>query len=127
MSLLLDTHALLWWLSDDPRLGEVARERIADGTGEVLVSIVSLWEIVVKQRIGKLDADIAEIGDAVATSGFARLSIEQAHLERLAGLPRHHRDPFDHLLIAQAAVEGATFVSADRNAARYPVEILPCD
>ncbi|TCZ66051.1 type II toxin-antitoxin system VapC family toxin [Roseicella aquatilis] len=128
MKLLLDTHALLWWLKDDGQLGARARALIADPGNDVLVSAASLWEIVVKVRIGKLEADIEEISEAVERGGFTLLGISAAHLAVLGGLPLHpgHRDPFDHLLIAQAITEGATFLSEDRNAPRYPVRIVTC-
>ena len=126
MKFLLDTHALLWWLADDAQLGRQARELVADPGNDVLVSMVSLWEIAVKTRIGKLQADIKEITDAVQQEGFTLLDIGVAHLLTLAGLPMHHRDPFDHLLIAQAITEDATFISEDRNAARYPVRVVAC-
>ena len=123
MRLLLDTYALLWWLDDDARLGSQARALIADPDNDV-----SLREIVVKVRVGKLDAEIAEISDAIERQGFSTLGIERAHLVTPASLPRHpdHRDPFDHLLIAQAITQGATFLSDDRSARRYAVSILPC-
>ena len=126
MKLLLDTHALLWWLSDDDRLGSLARELIEDPGNDVLVSMVSLWEIAVKVRIGKLVAELKAIVDAVQREGFSRLDIGSAHLLTLLGLPAHHRDPFDHLLIAQAITEDAAFVSDDRNAPRYPVRLITC-
>lgn len=126
MKFLLDTHTLLFWLNDDDRLGPKARERIADPANDIFVSAASLWEIVVKTRIGKLEADIGEILEASERSGFLRLGIEPAHLAAFATLPAHHRDPFDHLLIAQAIAERAIFISADANAAKYPLEIVPC-
>ena len=126
MKFLLDTHALLWWLADDSQLGDAAREVVADPANDILISMVSLWEIVVKVRIGKLQADIAEIIDAVQREGFTVLDVGMAHLVTLAGLPMHHRDQFDHLLIAQAMTEDATFMSEDRNAARYPVRVVTC-
>ena len=96
---------------------------LADQFNEVLVSVVSLWEIVVKQRVGKLDVDIGEVVDAKQTGGLNRLDINADHLFALAKLPIHHRDPFDHLLIAQALSEDATFVSADGHAKLYPVRL----
>jgi PIN domain nuclease of toxin-antitoxin system len=126
MRLLLDTHALLWWLADDDQLGPRARELIEDPGNDVLVSVVSLWEIVVKVRVGKLEADIQEVADIVTRDGFALLDISTAHLVTLAKLPMHHRDPFDHLLMAQAIEEDATFVSQDRNASRYKVRLVTC-
>ena len=124
MRLLLDTHVLLWWLSDDRRLPERARSAIADPGSEVLASVASLWEIVVKVRVGKLDADIAAIERAVVDEGFTRLAISPSHLAALAVLPRRHRDPFDHLLIAQAIGEDALLVTEDQAMHRYPVNLL---
>ena len=126
MKLLLDTHALLWWVSDDAALGEPARALIADPANDILVSVLSLWEIVVKSRLGKLEADVAAVEAEIAAQGFRRLDIALPHLTALAGLPQHHRDPFDHLLIAQALAEQATLMSADRRMALYPGAHLPC-
>lgn len=125
MRLLLDTHALLWWLSDDPTLGNKARALIADPANDVLVSVASLWEIVVKVRVGKLTANIAAICAGAQAEGFVTLDIRPAHLAALAALPAHHRDPFDHLLLAQAQAEGLAFVSADQYAPLYPVAHVP--
>jgi PIN domain nuclease of toxin-antitoxin system len=128
LKLLLDTHALLWWLADDARLGDQARDLIADPGHDVLISTVSLWEIVVKIRVGKLQADIDEISAAIERQGFTLLGISPVHLSTLSGLPLHpdHRDPFDHLLVAQAITEAATLVSADRNMPRYSVPLVSC-
>jgi len=126
MRVLLDTHTLLWWLSDDRRLGRTAREAISDPGNDVLASAVSLWEIVVKIRIGKLQADIGAIERAVIRNGFQRLAVTPPHLAALSVLPIHHRDPFDHMLIAQAITEDATFLSEDKNAASYPVQLQRC-
>lgn len=125
MRLLLDTHALLWWLSDDAALGAKARALIADPANDVLISVASLWEIVVKVRIGKLVANIAAVGAAAQAEGFVTLDIRPPHLATLTALPSHHRDPFDHLLLAQAQAEGLAFVSADRNAPLYQVAHIP--
>ncbi len=124
MKLLLDTHVLLWWLADDARLGTQARELIADPGNDVLVSAVSLWEIAVKTRIGKLAASLDDILDAVRANGFIRLGLEDTHLHALMTLPMHHRDPFDHLLLAQAVSEGAMFCSDDANAGKYGVNVV---
>ncbi len=126
MKVFLDTHALLWWLSDDQRLGQGARALIADPGNDILASVVSLWEIVVKLRVGKLQADIGAIERAVVQEGFRRLEITPAHLAVLANLPMHHRDPFDHLLIAQALDEDALLVSDDRNMPFYPARLMRC-
>jgi PIN domain nuclease of toxin-antitoxin system len=126
LKLLLDTHALLWWLADDARLGPQARGLIADPAHDVLVSVVSLWEIALKARLNKLTADIQEIFTAIDRQGFVSVEIRRVHLVTQAGLPVHHRDPFDHLLIAQAIAEGAALVSDDRRLSRYPVRTVPC-
>ncbi|KAB2694579.1 type II toxin-antitoxin system VapC family toxin [Ochrobactrum sp. Kaboul] len=126
MRFLLDTHALLWWLSDDSRLGQQIRDFISDPENDVLVSVVSLWEITVKLRIGKLDANLQEILAVLPDMGFDRLDIADSHLVELAKLPLHHRDPFDHLLMAQAIAEGAYFISDDQNVPLYGLPYLTC-
>lgn len=126
MRLLLDTHALLWWLADDAQLGVQARGLIADPGNDILVSVASLWEIVVKSRVGKLRADFREISWAIDRDGFSNLPVSDAHLAALEKLPVHHRDPFDHLLIAQAMAEDVTFLSGDGNASKYPVRVVDC-
>lgn len=125
MKLLLDTHALLWWLALHPKLSGKTKGLIDDPENEVMVSIVSFWEIALKVRIGKLKADIGAILGIVDEQRFTRLAIQDVHLQTLLRLPLHHGDPFDHLLIAQAIAEGARFVTGDRIAASYPVEVVP--
>jgi PIN domain nuclease of toxin-antitoxin system len=125
LRLLLDTHVLLWWLDLNPKLADHTRALIDDPKNEAMVSIVSFWEIAVKVRVGKLKADIAAIASIVEGQRLTRLPVEDAHLQTLLRLPRHHGDPFDHLLIAQAIAEGAGFVTGDRAAARYPVKVIP--
>lgn len=114
MKLLLDTHALIWWLAGDDMLSRIAREAIADEANSVAVSAASAMEIATKFRIGKLDqaALLAQDFDAiVASQGFAELSITVRHA-RLAGeMNIPHKDPFDRLLIAQAQVEDMVLVS----------------
>jgi PIN domain nuclease of toxin-antitoxin system len=126
VKLLLDTHALLWWLSNDNRLGSSVRTLIGDPANDVLVSVVSLWEIVVKVRVGKLKADIEDIVIACERNGIVFLDIGTRHLRILSNLASHHRDPFDHLLIAQAIAEHATFISDDRNTVKYDVNTMVC-
>ena len=126
MNLLLDTHAMLWWFANGPRLGTSARSHIADPGNAVFVSVASLWEVVVKCRVGKLKANIREVEQAVVRDGFKRLDITQAHLVTLENLPLHHRDPFDHLLLAQAISDGLAFVSDDAHAPLYGAQIIRC-
>jgi len=125
VKLLLDTQALLWWLGGDARLGAAAAALIEDPANDVLVSVASLWEIVVKRRVGKLEADVGEVATAAKDQGLALLDIALPHLMVLEGLQMHHRDPFDHLLIAQALAEEAAFLTADGQAAAYPVRVVP--
>jgi PIN domain nuclease of toxin-antitoxin system len=124
LRLLLDTHALLWWLELHPKLRAETRALIDDPANEAMVSIVSFWEIAVKVRIGKLKADIAAIASVIEAQRFTRLAIDDSHLQALLRLPRHHGDPFDHLLIAQAIAEGAAFVTSDENAALYFANVI---
>jgi len=126
MNVLLDTHALLWWLMDSDRLGPEARELIADPAHDILVSVVSLWEIALKIRIGKLEGNLDQILKAVERDGLTWLAVEAAHLRSLMALPQHHRDPFDHLLIAQAIAEDALFLSEDGHVGPYPVRQQRC-
>ena len=126
MRLLLDTHAILWWLSDDSRLGERARDLIENPGNDILISVVSLWEIVVKVRVGKLQANISEVIRALEAEAFDFLPVRPVHLEKLAELPLHHRDPFDHLLLAQSIAENATFMTDDQHAPLYPAQFVRC-
>jgi PIN domain nuclease of toxin-antitoxin system len=123
--LLLDTHALLWWLMDEGenRLGVKAKSYVADPRNQVFVSAVSTWEIALKKSLGKLDAP-EDLDTIVEDEGFIRLPITLFHGDQMARLPDFHKDPFDRMLIVQAQVEGLTIVTSDRNIARYPVPIL---
>lgn len=126
MKLLLDTHVLLWFASGDVQLGRRARTAIADPENDVLVSVVSLWEAAIKVRIGKLEVDLQNLIANSVRAGFRMLDLTPVHVARLMWLPttEQHRDPFDHLLLAQAAAEEATFVTNDGHAKLYGVPIL---
>jgi PIN domain nuclease of toxin-antitoxin system len=121
--LLLDTHAFLWWSADDPALGPTARAAIADGSNIVFVSAATAWEIATKRESGKLEAP-GNIVDWIRQGGFTELAIELEHAVLSAELPKHHRDPFDRLLVAQAAIEELTLVTADAEIVKYSVETL---
>jgi PIN domain nuclease of toxin-antitoxin system len=126
MRLLLDTHAFLWWVFDDSRLSATARDLIADSAGEVLFSAVSSWEIAIKARTGRLDLPKDVPGfvlDQVRRNRFTALSVELRHALRVHGLPDHHRDPFDRLLVAQAQVENVPLLSRDPLVAAYGIEL----
>ena len=124
MSLLLDTHAVLWWLAGDSLDAGVA-ERIADPTVLVVVSAASIWEAAVKQSLGKLTTP-GPLGPAALEAGFEPLPIGFEHAQTAAELPRHHRDPFDRMLIAQALIEGLTIVTRDRAFRDYDVAVVAC-
>ena len=123
MNLLLDTHALLWWLDDNPTLSAEARDAIADGRNLVFVSAVVIWEIRIKQALGKLQlpANFREVLDGQALDELP-LTVDHAH--RLAELPPLHRDPFDRMLVAQAMAERLTIVTRDPDIPRYPVRVI---
>ena len=123
MSLLLDTHILLWWLADDPRLAQTPRNRIANPSERVLVSAATVWEVGIKQAIGKLELP-GSILEVFEDGGFEELPITGQHAELAARLPEHHKDPFDRMLIAQAKLEGLTLVTADSAIYAYDVTLL---
>jgi PIN domain nuclease of toxin-antitoxin system len=117
MRLLLDTHALLWWLAGDEALPDTAKRAIADERNAIFVSTASAWEIATKHRIGKLP-DVAPIVSdleaAIADQGFVALPIGVRHAQIAGTLPGPHRDPFDRMLIAQAMVDNLTLISNER-------------
>jgi PIN domain nuclease of toxin-antitoxin system len=119
--LLLDTHALLWWLSDDPALSFDSRAAIADPANEPLVSTASVWEIAIKRSLGKLAAP-DDLPTAISSEGFEWLPVSARHAWEVRSLPLHHRDPFDRLLIAQALVEAVPVVTGDAHFAPYGVD-----
>lgn len=121
--LLLDTHVLLWWLADDGRLGERARQAIAATSNEALVSAASGWEIAIKRGLGKLQAP-DNLADHIEAQGFRPLPIAFRHAERVGTLPRLHDDPFDRMLIAQAQIEGLVLVTGDARISRYDISTL---
>ena len=118
MRLLLDTHVFLWWRIDAPELSAAARSALMDADNEIFVSTAVAWEIVIKRKLGKLEFD-GTVEAAIADEGFTPLAVRVAHVDRVAMLPDHHRDPFDRLLIAQAQVEAMTLVTADALIRRY--------
>ena len=126
MRLLLDTHVMLWWLRDTPKLGPRARAAIAEATIQPLVSIASFWELSIKARkFGKGELGSGLVKDAAA-SGLEILGIRVGHLAALESLERidGHGDPFDHLIMAQAISEGALLMTSDRDLMRYSVPIF---
>jgi PIN domain nuclease of toxin-antitoxin system len=119
----MDTHALLWWLADEGLTAEV-RDAVAEPANLVMVSAASAWEISIKKASGKLTAP-DDIGRQIDEGGFSPLPISIAHGIAAGQLPRHHDDPFDRMLIAQAFAEGLTIVTHDKRFADYQVPTLP--
>ena len=121
-ALLLDTHVFLWWRTNDARLAEAARSAIATAP-IVFVSAASAWEAATKIALGRLTIP-EPFGRGVDDSGFRRLMIAFEHAEAAAALPRHHADPIDRMLVAQAQLESCTLVSHDRALAPYGATML---
>ncbi|MCT7984636.1 type II toxin-antitoxin system VapC family toxin [Laspinema sp. A4] len=125
MRLLLDTHTFIWFVIGDPRIRPDLRERIANENNQKLLSKASVWEVAIKQSTGKLNfarpfRDVIE--QQLATNGIDLLDISLAHIEIVASLPMHHRDPFDRLIIAQGIVEQIPIISADTIFDAYPIQ-----
>lgn len=127
MRLLLDTHALLWWHTDDPQLSRTAREALLDANNEVWVSVASAWEIAIKQRLGKLQGLAPVEGwflDLAAADGFRLLDMTVAHALRAGLLAAVHRDPFDRMLAAQAELQRLQLVTCDAAFAEFRCSTL---
>jgi len=127
MQLLLDTHSFLWFIAGSKRLSDTARDLIADVNNPVFLSVASLWEIAIKNSLGKLTLSRpfeVLIPEQLKHNEIEILHIELAHLATLAKLPLHHRDPFDHLIIAQAMTEGLSLVGRDTAFGSYPVTMI---
>src|SRR4051812_6894323 len=120
--LLVDTHALLWWLTDDPALSAVARVALADPENDPAVSAASIWEIAIKRSLGRLSAP-DDLPQTIVSEGFTLLAVDAQHAWRVRELPLHHRDPFDRLLIAQALTQRMPIVTADAQFDVYGVEV----
>jgi PIN domain nuclease of toxin-antitoxin system len=119
--LLLDTHLLLWWLNDDPRLPAPVVQRLQAAAAEVFVSQASLWEMAIKVSLGRLQVDLEELERQVPLQGFHWLQVRNSHLLAVAQLETdgHHRDPFDRLLVCQSRTEPMLLLTVDRQLQRY--------
>ena len=128
MRILLDTHTLIWWLTDNNRqLSRVARNAISDESNDIFVSAITAFEITTKHRLRKLAAANAFVDDvvaAIANEGFAELSLSLADAARAGALPGHHVDPFDRLLIAQAISNNLVFISNETLFDSYGIQRL---
>jgi PIN domain nuclease of toxin-antitoxin system len=121
--LLLDAHTVLWWLADDPTLDPQARAAVADPGNDVLVSAATVWEIAIKRALGRLEAPLGLV-PAMEQAGIDVLPVTGGDAELAGGLPAHHRDPFDRMLVAQATRLSALLVSRDDAFADYDVNVL---
>jgi len=124
MRLLLDARTLLWWLADDPTLDVAARALIADPANEVFVSAATIWEIAIERPLGKLEAP-PDLAGALDELGFTEVPVTAADGERAGSLDAHHCDPFDRMLVAQAARLDAAVATRDPIFARYGIETVP--
>lgn len=122
MRVLLDSHVVLWWLEDSRSLGPRCRE-VIERADQAYVSAVTPWELGIKRALGELTMPDGLV-EALHSGGFIPLPIAADHAERAAGLPMHHRDPFDRMLVAQAQLEALTLLSADRSFDAYEVELV---
>lgn len=122
MKLLVDTHAALWLLGEDKRLSPSADEMLTDASNEVLLSAAVVWEVAIKQSLGKLDAPDG-FSTMLTDGGATPLSVSIEHAQAVRSLPWHHRDPFDRVLVAQAILENAVIVSSDDRLRAYDVRV----
>ena len=123
MILLLDAHALVWWAEGRATLSDAARRAIADPANDVVVSAASIWQLSIKQELGKIRLDV-DLEAEIERFGFSGLPITIADAVAAGALPRHHGDPFDRMLIAQAARLDAVVVTRDRAFGAYDVHVL---
>ncbi len=123
MRLLLDTHVFLWAVMGSPLLKAAARKTISSADS-VYVSSASIWEVAIKARLGKIEADADSLLAAIEGSGFAELPVSGIHAAYVAQLPLHHSDPFDRLLVAQSITEPLRLMTADAALAPYGQTVL---
>ena len=123
MKVLLDTHALLWWLAEDETLSIKARQVIASPKTTVYVSAASAWEIAIKKAIGKLQAP-DDLVAALSANRFQHLPVTIEHALYAGALPRHHDDPFDRMLVAQALLEKLTIITRDKSIPAYNPAVI---
>jgi PIN domain nuclease of toxin-antitoxin system len=123
-NLLLDTHAFLWAIDDNPRLSQKARNAIVDGNNIVFVSAATAWEIAIKKAIGKLRVPNGDYMDELKLHRFTPLDITTEHALAVEHLPLHHNDPFDRMLIVQARLENLTLVTRDPRMKAYGVDVI---
>ncbi|RYU85877.1 type II toxin-antitoxin system VapC family toxin [Mucilaginibacter terrigena] len=126
MKILLDAHTLIWFTEGDAKLSFNAKTEIAKDENQRFISIASLWEIVIKTSIGKLELNqsIIDVKTVLDVNNISLLGINFNHLSILLNLPQHHKDPFDRLIISQAISENLTIISSDQHFSAYPVPVI---
>jgi len=128
VKVLLDTHAFLWWIDDNPSLSQTAREVVSNPGNEIFLSAVSVWEIAIKARAGRLEIFSGELSAFVERqmreNQFLPLSVTLPHSAKIHTLSNHHRDPFDQMLVAQSLVENIPILSVDQKIRSYGVEVI---
>lgn len=125
MKVLLDTHTFIWWDADPARLSSRASTVLRDPASTVLLSVVSIWEILIKSQLGKMSPrlPLAQIVAQQQANGVVLLPVTLDHVLEVERLPPAHKDPFDRLLIAQARIENAVVLSVDQIFSQYPVRV----
>ncbi len=127
MKVLLDTHAFLWWITDDPKLSLKANEVIREGNNELYLSAASGWEIAIKAQLKRIhlpDRPETFISEQMRINGIQNLPIQMSHALHVYNLPDFHRDPFDRLLVAQSQLEGLPILTADPSFSLYEIEVI---
>ena len=126
MDILLDSHAVIWFFDNDPRLSKPAIEAISNLDNTIYVSIASVWEVGIKYSTGKLTLNKGIDGfiEAISDNDFNLLEVSSEHIKEVAKLPFIHRDPFDRMLIAQAKIEGMTILTVDENIVKYDINTV---
>jgi len=120
---LLDTHVLLWWLSDPGKLSDEARAAITDGQNPVYASSAAAWEMAIKKRLGRLDYP-ANLAEVLAKDHIEVLPITLPHALAVSDLPMHHQDPFDRMMVAQTMIEGLVLITRDEDIGKYDVKVM---
>jgi PIN domain nuclease of toxin-antitoxin system len=127
VTVLLDTHVLLWWVHDDPRLVKRVLTLLEDEEVHVVISVASLWEIALKITAGRFDLKpelLATVLEQVGQARISTLPVQRDHVLRTVDLPKHHVDPFDRLLVAQAQIERIPILTSDPLIRKYAVETI---
>ena len=121
--ILLDTHVLIWWMNGDEQLGHNAQKHISNTENAIYISAASVWEMSIKQQLGKLTVP-DDIESLIEVLGFSALPFNLFHSQQAGRLPMHHRDPFDRMLIAQAQAEGLQILTKDEHFPAYGVRLI---